>query len=1518
MISLDKASAYIFYKNNPIEAFEKDPKKKFKGVFIYPITTSRDFLVNLFDCKILKYIMLNIRGVYYSKRFFINTFGLVTIPMVLNKITLRNQSNYYKWLSKICPRINCKYNIESKYAGKSYIKETLDEINRLMKIRNSFNAVKFNTFFLPYLDKSLKDIWIDSTEDEKLYPHRYFLIDTDNEMGTIMLDSIKTFIYKYSKKAKDIDFSKFIFVSCKNNYFVKLDNNLVTKKSALDKVINIMSKYSKGNNLDKDENKLVSINIDKDLTKEDLTEEEKNAEIIEDKAKVELEERRERILTKILARKPSIRSGINSTFLAKLDDKINNNLMNKPSLSKSLIQKVMSKSVVKTPPKDTEKKNKTLFLEPEKREAVKKEATTSGLIGMGSYNITHIKNNEVKEKETIAKVDPDSKLVKKYVEKIDEEPVEEPTEEEINDFEEEKLIKEMEQEGLLLSKAEEESLRLQEEEDKKQKEIVEKLLKNQNEAIVELSSGDKLRFEDIAKFEEPSEIESFDTNIKSIKNTELERCKLANLNSQYIQKQLLKDSVEIFASLNNDSERPLYIDRIKVEDNSDSVNKIETVNVTYKDTKNKKYEIKIDIPKTTPEGYLYINGSKKAIEKQLLGLPILKTQNDRVQITTFYNKTFIYRKGTKSSKFVENLIRFLKNSKSSKIHVSLGNASFNNKEHFSVYFESLANEFTFIRFKESKAIFGFSFNEMENLLQEIHSKSLIDIYKKYENAKVYALYNNKIYFMFYDNGNIAYKYYDISKKTIVDTNETEDSFNLIINLIKNTDEKLFTELSKTSSGTAYTYAAIKMVSKLVPVGIILAYKDGFNNTLKRIGLESSFSTSRKNLTEEEKTHKDQIKFKDGYFYYDTKNKLFIEMIMNGIKMMDTEDIAFNDMEKKEVYFDYFEDYLNSRNVGKGFKNFYERFIDPVTFDILKSLNQPTEFSDILVYCCKLLEDKSATRANDIKNYRIRSEELISQILYKTISDAFNSYKSDTISAGERRKMVVKRDAVIKALTASQNVEAVSLLSPISEVEFIEKITFKGTGGINLDDAFKNNYRAYDKSMQSVLSPYTPYTGTAGVVRSLAYNTRVKNIRGILDIDSNTENPTELLSTIELMNPFLMNHSDPPRVAMASTQNKHLTPTFKSDRPLICSGVQKVIPKIIGNDFCFKARMNGKIEKIDNKNEIAIITYDNGTKDVIDLKSKLTKNVKSGFFIECKLTLLKKVGYKFKAGEILAYDNSFFKPSTALSGENGEIELCNGTLTKVAMVSDSNTFEDSCIVTEKMVDDMKFNVVLDKSISLSPNTNISKMVKVGDEIKASDTLMVFETGYDEKEVSEVLRRLGDEMGNEIIDIGRNSISSKISGKIVDIEIFYNKEISEFSPSIQKIIKDYIKTNKDRQNIAEKVSKDTILSIHDTNKIEYNQINGEDIDGIIIKFYISHTDYFKCGDKVAFETALKTICSKVIPNNEAPNSEYRPDEHIDAIFSPLSVISRMTTDVYYKLYTNKILVELKKQCKEIAGL
>jgi DNA-directed RNA polymerase beta subunit len=255
------------------------------------------------------------------------------------------------------------------------------------------------------------------------------------------------------------------------------------------------------------------------------------------------------------------------------------------------------------------------------------------------------------------------------------------------------------------------------------------------------------------------------------------------------------------------------------------------------------------------------------------------------------------------------------------------------------------------------------------------------------------------------------------------------------------------------------------------------------------------------------------------------------------------------------------------------------------------------------------------------------------------------------------------------------------------------------------------------------------------------------------------------------------------------------------------------------------------------------------------------------------------------------------------------------LTRCAITSDASTFEDSIIESESLSKNLGFPIVVDKFVALGKNSHVSQMVKIGDKIKASDSLIVFENSFNESDVNEILRKLGQEFGQEVLDMGRNSISAKMTGQITDIRIFYNVPINELSLSLQKIVNNFIKDNKNRSKIMLSNKSDDIVQVSQMSQVKYDKLFGQTFDGILIQFFISHIDQCTTGDKISAQVALKGVISTVLSDDERPYTEENPKKPIDLVVSPMSIISRMTVDLFYNLYGNKLLVELKEKCRDI---
>ena len=96
------------------------------------------------------------------------------------------------------------------------------------------------------------------------------------------------------------------------------------------------------------------------------------------------------------------------------------------------------------------------------------------------------------------------------------------------------------------------------------------------------------------------------------------------------------------------------------------------------------------------------------------------------------------------------------------------------------------------------------------------------------------------------------------------------------------------------------------------------------------------------------------------------------------------------------------------------------------------------------------------------------------------------------------------------------------------------------------------------------------------------------------------------------------------------------------------------------------------------------------------------------------------------------------------------------------------------------------------------------------------------------------------------------------------------------------------------------------------VNTDKIHGEKFDGILIDVYIKTLDKPGVGDKFSLN-ASKGIVAKVFEDGEEPITE--DGEVIDYVFSPLSVISRMTSDIFFTMWINSVLLKLKEDIRDI---
>ena len=1012
-----------------------------------------------------------------------------------------------------------------------------------------------------------------------------------------------------------------------------------------------------------------------------------------------------------------------------------------------------------------------------------------------------------------------------------------------------------------------------------------RMIKLQNDIMDKQINGKSIR--DITSVDlESLELKENKIQVDSI-NEEWEHIKFPSQETEY---NLDDDIIQIFNQF-TDKEYPLAVRDIKVEDISTHNDAVLLYTVSYESHDGKRFNIKLEIPKWIDNKYMVLRGNKKDLPYQLVLMPVIKTDNDTVQIVTNYKKIFIRRFGTTEGKsyiVTDKLLKTLNKNNFKDIVIKKGNnTKICNMYELPIDYIDLASSLSMITINKNIVIY---FNQ-----KELREKYNVDDSK---GIPIGVKNNDILYWNSLIEKDGKTEFYSCSQ--------------YIVDLInENSKEDFMSAFEKTSRSVRYTYSRASILNTVIPLVVICAYSEGLTTVMKKANIEYRISEKRSYNPISE----DFIKFNDAYIIY--KLDYASSLLMNGLKACNTESYSIMEIDGKSMYLDFL-DIFGGRINADRLDNFYNLLIDkPITYNTLKHYNLPTDYVELLLYANRLLVDnKFVKHTNITNNRRVRRQEQIAAILYESLSSAYGQYCIN-LKHGRNVPMTMKQSIIVDKTLENSTTSDKSIINALGEFEAYNSVTPKGPSGMNTDRSFTLDKRGFDDSMLNVVAMSTGFAGNVGITRQMTIDSNIHTPRGYIRDNEGTLtklSPTKSVCMTEALTPFGVTRDDPFRTAMTFIQTaKHGIRCKNASPALITSGADEALPYMISNIFAHKSKDSGKV--IDISEERMIVEYNDGSYDYIDLTERIEKNSSSGFYVVLKLDTDLKVGSKFKKGEILAYDKLSFSDEM---GHTDNIAYNIGTLAKCAILITDEGFEDSSIISQDLSDAMTSDIVVQIEKIFTKDTNIYNLVKKGQSIEEGDTLFIAQSSYDDDDVNTLLRNLTAD-GDDIEELGRVPIRSKITGIVQDIKFYRTVELDELSPTLKKYVGDYEK------NISKKKKELTKYGIENI-EIQCDDIGKQPAtgklknvsDGVMIEIYLTYRDRMSVGDKLIYYSANKGVVKDIFPEGLEPRSSYRPEEKIHSLLSSDSINGRMVSSIQINGGIYKGLIELSRHCKDILGI
>ena len=1012
---------------------------------------------------------------------------------------------------------------------------------------------------------------------------------------------------------------------------------------------------------------------------------------------------------------------------------------------------------------------------------------------------------------------------------------------------------------------------------------IERLISDQ-EKVLYSPSIDDIKRKSISTITTGGNISTTNPNILS--------SKFVNFDKDYTEKCLEKNIDDSVAILSKASDKIFVTEKI-VEDSSTPMDLKETYTYKLVDEKGNRMTLAFDIPKIIDNSYVYLNGTKKNIRHQFILKPIVKTSPDTVQLVTAYNKVFIRRQGAVNQN-INRIVTYLEKNANA-FRVKAGNCSMQNSEYMVPLDFSMLSRY-FSEFTIGNITFYMSIDKLRESYKKLTSKDV--------------------------------EFNSIHEIPIAINKRTKEP--VILKLTDSYTDTLFSyfpddnksAISKIKRKPRFIVASAKIMGRKLPLILFMMFCEGFATVMKKANIKYEF-VDKKDKKIYDPMKYDSIELNDGYILWE-KMPFRNELLMNGFKYCDLSYFDYEDLESKDTFVSLILPFYPGKSkIYDALDNYRDFLLDEKTKEILTDFGYPTDLVSLMVIAAGMLTDTSYLIENNMNNMRIRSNEVIADLVYKNITSAYAAYRS-TAYKKKPTKLSIKKSQIIDDLLDSDTnmIEEFSVLNPVLELEKQRSVTFKGIRGIQLDRAMTLPRRAYDKSMVGTIGLSTSPDANVGVARQLTLEPQITSTYGYIDTSKSLDEltSTNLFTTAELLSPLGVMHDDPDRTAMSYKQTKYMIPINQADPVLIGNKVESTIPYLLSDEFIIDAKEDGKV--IDVSNGFCIVEYKSGVRKAINIAPRAQKNASAGFWIDNSLVCDLKPGDKFKQGEILAYNNKHFTKNSEDIGASMNL----GALCKIAITSQWDVFEDSAPISKRLSEKLSAEMVDEKSLTFSPYTFIDYIAKIGDKVNAGDPLIIFSDAMT-AEMQRAFATMREDNKEAVIESSKTTIHSKYTGEIIDIKVYTTSELADLDPSLRKIVQEYWDRIKKRNDTLSKYANKGDLEYYKAGQVisevaevidpgKNNKVRGVIMNpgDVLILFYIKYSVAASKGDKVVC-SVCKGIISHVFEEGMEPYSEYRPDEPIDTIVAPLAVAARKVPAIFLTIFGNKLLIELKKQLEDI---
>lgn len=516
------------------------------------------------------------------------------------------------------------------------------------------------------------------------------------------------------------------------------------------------------------------------------------------------------------------------------------------------------------------------------------------------------------------------------------------------------------------------------------------------------------------------------------------------------------------------------------------MDKLDTLTVAYTPVDGERTVLKLSVPVVEPEGYFKMNGVRYYLKKQRVDMPIRKVAPNKVSLTSYYGKTFIWRSDKVRDDYGAWLLREVaigidqKESKYSHIQFGLG---VRNTDRAPRAFTILAS--TYVSFTYDNYEFNLDYRNRGDYPEEL----LTHPTESYPMGWV-TIEGKRIPFTV-DRRGMVYR---------GDTSEVLGSLEEILNL--------------RSANAPMDVAELALFGKRIPMALVLTYHYGIDELLSRLDAKPEV----RDVSERLKLSNDEyaIRFKDQVLVFKKDNRL-AAIILAGFNTASdaVANYDFNDFNTPDAILNVMDSTGLSARYLREVDNQFLLFLDHITRGLLEDMSEPTEYGPLLVRACQLLLVDDCPDETDMKFMRLAGYERVAGALYREISRAVRTQRNR--QSGRRGPIEIRPDAVLRRIQSDGSGQIVEDSTPVHNMKEQEAVTTGGDGGRGARSMVRST-RAFHENDLGTISEATVDSGSVAINTSTVANPKFTSLRGTTARYKKEDGGASLFSTSTLLSP----------------------------------------------------------------------------------------------------------------------------------------------------------------------------------------------------------------------------------------------------------------------------------------------------------------------------------------------------------------------------------------------------------------